>query len=75
MTSVHETTLGGNQWLEDNERLKWVSDKDYVVGTNYTIHPIKAEIRNEMNVLMMPMQIRTFVVDVSSRFSHGPKYM
>ncbi|XP_033225889.1 lysosomal alpha-mannosidase-like [Belonocnema kinseyi] len=62
VTAAHETTLGGNQWLEDNERLKWVPDKDYVVGNNYTFKPIMSE--NEMDVLLMPMQIRTFIVDL-----------
>ncbi|XP_033225890.1 lysosomal alpha-mannosidase-like [Belonocnema kinseyi] len=62
VTAVHETTLGGNQWLEDSQRLKWVPEKDYVVENNYTFEPIISE--NEMNVLLMPMQIRTFIVDL-----------
>ncbi|XP_033226476.1 lysosomal alpha-mannosidase-like [Belonocnema kinseyi] len=76
VTGVHETTLGGNQWLEDMERLKWVPDKDYVVGNNYTVNPINSKIRNEMEVLLMPKQIRTFVVNVSPRVSNtDPRYM
>ncbi|XP_033225887.1 lysosomal alpha-mannosidase-like [Belonocnema kinseyi] len=76
VTAVHETTLGGNQWLEDMERLKWVPDKDYVVGNNYTLHFINTKIGNEMEVLLMPMQIRTFVVNVLPRLSNTKsKYM
>ncbi|XP_033225120.1 lysosomal alpha-mannosidase-like [Belonocnema kinseyi] len=62
ITSVRETTLGGNQWLEDSDRLKWVPDEDYVVKNNYILEPIIPE--NKMVLVLMPMQIRTFIVDV-----------
>ncbi|XP_033223798.1 lysosomal alpha-mannosidase-like [Belonocnema kinseyi] len=63
VTSVHETTLGGNQWLKDNERLRWVADKADIVGNNHTVLPITSESVNGMDILLMPMQIRTFIVN------------
>ncbi|XP_033225298.1 lysosomal alpha-mannosidase-like [Belonocnema kinseyi] len=69
ITSVRETTLGGNQWLEDNDRLKWFSDEDFVVGKNYTFKPIVSQ--NQMEVVLMPMQIRTFILDVLPHISRG----
>ena len=40
----------------ENDRLKWTSDKNYIIGKNHTV-----------DVLLMPMQIRTFIVNVLPR--------
>lgn len=65
VVAVRETTLGGNQWIEDLERLKWeMETNDILLNDNPTVPPVVVEDDN-VNVLMNPMDIRTFIIKVS----------
>ncbi|XP_049857093.1 lysosomal alpha-mannosidase-like [Schistocerca gregaria] len=57
ISSIRETTLGGNQWLEDNTRLIWIDEE----GTASTTRQSKGDIPN---VTLEPMEIRTFVIEI-----------
>jgi hypothetical protein len=69
VTSARETTLGGNQWLEEMERLRWTSETNEVSREvdEETDSVRTGSIGNgeAINVLLRPMEIRTFVVSVS----------
>lgn len=54
--AVRETTLAGNQWLQDNERLRFNQE---VKLTN------NDAVDDEFLVVLEPMQIKTFIVTVS----------
>ena len=66
VASVHETTLGGNQWLEEKDRLKWRPEANEILG-NDSVVPLQSEDKDGMNVLLKPMQIRTFIVKLKLR--------
>ncbi|KAH1004273.1 hypothetical protein HUJ04_004052 [Dendroctonus ponderosae] len=61
--SLRETTLGGNQWLEDNERMifKSLYQSD---GLNY--RPVAEEL-GEFAVTLNPMEIRTFIIQIEPK--------
>ncbi|XP_043267242.1 lysosomal alpha-mannosidase isoform X1 [Venturia canescens] len=68
LLSIHETTLGGNQWIEDVNKLKWYpesNDIDRGFFGNYT-SPLSVN-DFEINVVMKPMEIRTFVIKVARK--------
>lgn len=67
VTSVRETTLGGNQWLEENNRLKWNTEENDIFKTNYSSVPLYSENEDAISVELKPMQIRTFIVKLSPR--------
>lgn len=85
MTKATETTLGGNQWLADNERLKFNTGDDVeetrhqdVVLENPEDDTVQKLLRtarhtvinaqdDELNVVLNPGQIRTFIIDIKSR--------
>jgi len=54
--AVRETTLAGNQWLRDNERLRF--NQEAVTNSD-------ADNDDEFLVVLDPMQIKTFIVTVS----------
>ncbi|XP_066593863.1 lysosomal alpha-mannosidase isoform X1 [Prorops nasuta] len=59
--SVQETTLGGNQWLKDMNRLRWNSESNNITEQIDAMKPV--EVRdNVINVTINPMEIRTFIV-------------
>ncbi|XP_060520801.1 lysosomal alpha-mannosidase-like [Cylas formicarius] len=59
--SVKETMLGGNQWADDSERLKFkASDAKY--PENDASRQISLD--DDLNVTLYPMQIRTFILYV-----------
>lgn len=61
--NLRETTLGGNQWLEDNERIFFRS----VYQSDEMSHS-KAEESSEYAVTLNPMEIRTFIIEVEPKF-------
>ncbi|XP_047001000.1 lysosomal alpha-mannosidase-like [Schistocerca americana] len=67
ISSIRETTLGGNQWLEDNTRLIWVDEE----GTPSTTRQSKEDIPN---VTLEPMEIRTFVIEIDYQKAHHNKH-
>ncbi|KAI5712164.1 hypothetical protein M8J75_006364 [Diaphorina citri] len=57
---ARETTLAANEWLEDSQRLTWRSDQIDQVVEN--IKPGKVNLNA---IELGPMEIRTFVLEVS----------
>lgn len=83
VTKATETTLGGNQRLADNERLKFntgdsleetlESPEDGTVQKLWNIirtarHTVINAQDDELNVVLNPGQIRTFIIDIQTRF-------
>ncbi|XP_043485751.1 lysosomal alpha-mannosidase isoform X1 [Polistes fuscatus] len=65
ITSIRETTLGANQWLEDNNRFKWNSEtNDILNDIKDTFKPIEIQ-EGAINIHLKPMEIRTFILEVS----------
>ncbi|XP_076174533.1 lysosomal alpha-mannosidase II isoform X1 [Ptiloglossa arizonensis] len=65
--SVEETTLGGNQWLADMNRMKWeIETNDILEKEENSSQPVKVE-EQMINILLKPMEIRTFVVKIAVR--------
>ncbi|XP_051165377.1 lysosomal alpha-mannosidase-like [Leptopilina boulardi] len=62
VTSVGETTLGGNQWLNKNNRLIWNSNENDNLENNQFFEPLNFTSSDEIIVQLKPMQIRTFIV-------------
>lgn len=68
VTSVRETTLGGNQWIEEMNRLKWDIETNEVNKSSFESPATPILVgENFINVLMKPMEIRTFVINVSRK--------
>ncbi|KAK0079162.1 hypothetical protein PV326_008900 [Microctonus aethiopoides] len=68
IVSLRETTLGANQWIESMSRLEWHSrdNNDENNEVNNQTEQVKIE-GNTINVLLKPMEIRTFVLTISKR--------
>ncbi|KZC06792.1 Lysosomal alpha-mannosidase, partial [Dufourea novaeangliae] len=65
--SIEETTMGGNQWLKDMNRMKWHPETNDVLQERAnTINEIQIE-EGVINVLLRPMEIRTFIIKISPR--------
>lgn len=73
--NIKETTLGANQWLEDNQRLQYKTGKnmDSLMQPDATPDDpddgpkefiAKADDLDDFVVALRPMQIRTFVVNM-----------
>ncbi|KAK0161282.1 hypothetical protein PV327_009769 [Microctonus hyperodae] len=66
IVSLRETTLGANQWIESMARLEWhIRDNEDNEVNNQT-DQVKIQ-GNTINVLLKPMEIRTFVLTISKR--------
>ncbi|XP_053988963.1 lysosomal alpha-mannosidase isoform X2 [Hylaeus volcanicus] len=65
--SVEETTLGGNEWLEDTNRLKWEIETNDVLREKENIPQPVQTGEGVINVLLKPMEIRTFVIKTAPR--------
>lgn len=64
---MEETTLGGNQWLADMNRMKWeIETNDILEKEENSSQPVKVE-EQMINILLKPMEIRTFVVKIAVR--------
>lgn len=65
--SIEETTLGGNQWLKDVNRMQWQYDTNNVLqDQEENVQPVQIE-GDVINVVLKPMEIRTFILKVSPR--------
>ncbi|KAG7212847.1 hypothetical protein KM043_002203 [Ampulex compressa] len=65
ITSIEETTLGANQWLKDSNPLQWEPETNDVLQEQET-NSQSVEIQgNVINVLLKPMEIRTFILTVA----------
>lgn len=65
--SIQETTLGANQLLSENNRLKWEPEtNDIIPDKEGNIQPV--EIHDDIiNILLKPMEIRTFILKVDRK--------
>ncbi|XP_012271344.1 lysosomal alpha-mannosidase isoform X1 [Orussus abietinus] len=63
VTSVHETTLGANQWLEDEQRLKWESEANDAYRNDLNTNPQRVP-EDGTTITLKPMEIRTFIVEI-----------
>ena len=63
IVSVRETTLAGNQWKEENTRLKFYADP--VPVPEPTVKQTSHKSDNSMKVKLNPMEIRTFVIEMN----------
>ncbi|KAF2883456.1 hypothetical protein ILUMI_22698 [Ignelater luminosus] len=60
ITSIRETTLAGNQWLEENRRLDWNSK------TRHSGRTLINNLPDDLKITLSPQQIRTFIIGVES---------
>jgi len=67
--SIKETTLGANQLLSENKPMKWIPETNDIIQNEEKSRQDKtAEIYdNVINVLLEPMEIRTFILKVKRR--------
>lgn len=60
---LRETTLGGNHWLSQSERLEWKTESNSIEMVD---EDLIAQGETDFVVKLSPMQIRTFVIDVNN---------
>ena len=59
--------MGGNQWIKDMNRLKWESETNDIFQFEENLsHSVEMK-ESVINVLLKPMQIRTFIVEIVPR--------
>ena len=67
---MRETTLGGNRWKDEVQRLDWKTEGEKATSRIRTERGSKATTQKATNdafdVELGPMQIRTFVVEFES---------
>jgi hypothetical protein len=63
---AQETTLGGNQWLSESHRFEWKSESNEVDSTLEDADSplISEKDEDALTITLVPMQIRTFIVDI-----------
>ncbi|XP_011151265.1 lysosomal alpha-mannosidase isoform X1 [Harpegnathos saltator] len=65
--SIEETTLGANQRLSDMNRMKWEPEtNDILQEIEQNMQPVQIQ-DNVVNVLLKPMEIRTFILTVKRK--------
>ncbi|XP_070524278.1 lysosomal alpha-mannosidase isoform X4 [Cardiocondyla obscurior] len=65
--SIKETTLGANQLLNENKRMTWEQDtNDILQNEEENMQPVEFSDK-VINVLLKPMEIRTFILKVKRR--------
>ncbi|XP_049791934.1 lysosomal alpha-mannosidase-like [Schistocerca nitens] len=67
VSSIRETTLGANQWLEDNTRLIWTDETGTASSTRQPTDDIP-------NVVLEPMQIRTFIIEINRQSARNSQF-
>ncbi|XP_029036014.2 lysosomal alpha-mannosidase isoform X2 [Osmia bicornis bicornis] len=65
--SVEETTLGGNQLLKDLYRFNWEPEPNNVPQTEETPTASVTNVEGVINVVLIPMQIRTFIITIEPK--------
>lgn len=63
VTWRRETSLGANQWKDEMTRLTW--NKEYSAAYNQTLSSIVEDPSECMCLMLYPMDIRTYVLEVS----------
>lgn len=66
VSSMNETTLGGNQWIEDSNRLVWNKAGQKMVGDEEMDNRSDHEPAAASAVSLQPMQIRTYIVTLTA---------
>lgn len=72
VVSLRETSLGGNQWIEDMNRLKWKSESNDIERQGDDDDREKREISSHhgvINVLLKAREIRTFIITGTKKIS------
>ncbi|XP_014487574.1 PREDICTED: lysosomal alpha-mannosidase isoform X1 [Dinoponera quadriceps] len=65
--SIEETALGANQRLSDMNRMKWEAEtNDVLQEAEENVQPVQIQ-DNVTNVLLKPMEIRTFILTVKRK--------
>ena len=71
VVSIEEMTLDGNKLLEDNERLKWIigENLENINGkthsdVNVNVGEASMKVPQISDIVLSPMQIRTFLINV-----------
>ncbi|KAG5331257.1 MA2B1 mannosidase, partial [Acromyrmex charruanus] len=62
--SIKETTLGANQLLSENKPMKWEPEMNDVIQNEEESRQTVGIHDNVINVLLKPMEIRTFILTV-----------
>ncbi|XP_018049509.1 PREDICTED: lysosomal alpha-mannosidase-like [Atta colombica] len=65
--SIKETTLGANQLLSENKPMKWEPEMNDIIQNEEESRQIVGVHDNVINVLLKPMEIRTFILTVKRR--------
>ncbi|XP_034939557.1 lysosomal alpha-mannosidase isoform X1 [Chelonus insularis] len=60
--AVRETSLGGNQWIENMKRLKWQAESNEIEEEVENFSELTKSEDDIINVVMKPMEIRTFII-------------
>jgi hypothetical protein len=65
---ARETTLGGNQWLSESYRFEWQSESNDVDSAleEDVDSPLSGKDENALTITLVPMQIRTFIIDIQT---------
>lgn len=72
VVSLKETILGGNQWLSENTKLTWTTADDSDHSRHDGERPSETpgqEFLDPKRVMLTPMQIRTFVAEISPNWT------
>jgi len=64
--SIEETTLGANQLLSENKPMKWEPETNDIMQNEESRQIVKI-YDNIINILLKPMEIRTFILKVKRR--------
>lgn len=64
--TIRETTLDGNQWLDETVRLKFTSDSEEETRTADMYQKIVRANYDDYVIWLNPMEIRTFVMKISN---------
>ncbi|XP_065340981.1 lysosomal alpha-mannosidase [Cloeon dipterum] len=64
VTAARETSLGANRWLSDVKRMEWEIDSNEIGLDSNTL---AGGLDDDFNVTLTPMQIRTFIIDVTAK--------
>jgi hypothetical protein len=67
IVEARETTLGGNQWYEESSRFDWDVDTNEIVPPQRNRRNEAPTSSNGFRVILQPMQIRTFIIQISPK--------
>ncbi|XP_035775636.1 lysosomal alpha-mannosidase-like [Anopheles albimanus] len=60
--SIHETTLGANQWKQDSQRLHFSFESNEIDPKKQVEHVRPIQSSTDFDIELQPMEIRTFIV-------------